>query len=84
MAGIFPALHPEQIQNPGERAAIRGVTGSRKTMLALAKAQREARAGCRTLLLCCNQQLQDWLKAAVPEWFARDLAHLHARSLGLA
>ena len=62
-------------------AAIRGVAGSGKTMLALAKAQREARAGRRTLLLCYNQPLQDWLKAAVPASFADDLVVLNYHSL---
>ena len=63
------------------KAAIRGVAGSGKTMLALAKAQREARAGRRTLLLCYNQPLQDWLKAAVPESFANELVVLNYHSL---
>ena len=63
------------------RAAIRGVAGSGKTMLALAKAQREARAGRRTSLLCYNQPLQDWLKAAVPASFANDLVVLNYHSL---
>ena len=63
------------------KAAIRGVAGSGKTMLALAKAQREARAGRRTLLLCYNRPLQDWLKAAVPESFSDDLVVLNYHSL---
>lgn len=63
------------------KAAIRGVAGSGKTMPALAKAQREARAGRRTLLLCYNQPLQDWLKAAVPESFANELVVLNYHSL---
>ncbi|MDE0105027.1 MAG: NERD domain-containing protein [Bryobacterales bacterium] len=63
------------------KAAIRGVAGSGKTMLALAKAQREARAGRRTLLLCYNRPLQDWLKAAVPESFATKLVVLNYHSL---
>ena len=63
------------------KAAIRGVAGSGKTMLALAKAQREARAGRRTLLLCYNQPLQDWLKAAVPASFANELVVLNYHSL---
>ena len=50
-------------------------------MLALAKAQREARAGRRTLLLCYNQPLQDWLKAAVPASFSNDLVVLNYHSL---
>ena len=63
------------------KAAIRGVAGSGKTMLAPAKAQREARAGRRTLLPCYNQPLQDWLKAAVPALFGKDLVVLNYHSL---
>ena len=63
------------------RAAVRGVAGSGKTMLALAKAQREARAGRRASLLCYNQPLQDWLKAAVPTSFANDLVVLNYHGL---
>jgi hypothetical protein len=48
------------------KAAIRGVAGSGKTILALAKAQSLARAGVRTLLLCYNRPLKDWLHDAVP------------------
>lgn len=50
-------------------AAIRGVAGSGKTILALAKAQSLARAGMRTLLLCYNRPLKDWMQDAVPESF---------------
>lgn len=46
------------------KAAIRGVAGSGKTVLALAKAQAMARAGARTLLLCYNKPLKDWLNDA--------------------
>ena len=49
------------------RAAIRGVAGSGKTILALAKAQAIARAGARTLFLCYNRPLKDWLRNAVSE-----------------
>ena len=47
------------------RAAIQGVAGSGKTILALAKAQAIARAGTRTLFLCYNRPLKDWLRNAV-------------------
>ena len=63
------------------KSAIRGVAGSGKTILALAKARREARAGRRTLLLCYNQPLQDWLRAAVPASFANYLVVLNYHSL---
>ena len=54
-------------------AAIRGVAGSGKTILALAKAQAIARDGARTLFLCYNRPLKDWLRDAVPESFGDDL-----------
>ncbi len=50
------------------KAAISGVAGSGKTMLAIAKAQAAARAGMRTALLCYNVPLKNWLvQAAVPD-----------------
>ena len=55
------------------KAAIRGVAGSGKTMLALAKAQGLARNGARTLFLCYNRPLKDWLSDAVPASFGDDL-----------
>lgn len=48
-------------------ASIRGVAGSGKTILAVAKAQAMARQGLRTLLLCYNGPLRDWLEQAIPE-----------------
>jgi len=42
-------------------ALIQGVAGSGKTILALAKAQEMARKGFRTLFLCYNRPLADWL-----------------------
>ena len=63
------------------RAAIQGVAGSGKTILALAKAQAIARAGARTLFLCYNRPLKDWLRNVVPESFGDSLAieNYHAR-----
>ena len=55
------------------RAAIRGVAGSGKTILALAKAQAIARAGARTLFLCYNRPLKDWLRNAVSEFHGDSL-----------
>ena len=49
------------------RAAIQGVAGSGKTILALAKAQESARNGIKTLFLCYNRPLKEWLKQAVPD-----------------
>lgn len=55
------------------KAAIRGMAGSGKTILALAKAQSLARDGVRTLLLCYNRPLKDWLREAVPASFGENL-----------
>lgn len=48
-------------------AAIKGVAGSGKTILALAKAQESARKGLRTLFLCYNRPLKDWVVQALPD-----------------
>lgn len=48
-------------------AAIKGVAGSGKTILALAKAQESARRGFRTLFLCYNRPLKDWILQLLPE-----------------
>ena len=42
-------------------AAIEGGAGTGKTLLAVAKAQQLAEAGLRTLLVCYNRALKDWL-----------------------
>ena len=55
------------------KAAISGVAGSGKTLLALAKAQAMARQGYRTLLLCYNRPLKDWLRDSVPDAFGGNL-----------
>lgn len=55
------------------KAAIRGVAGSGKTILALAKAQETARRGLRTLFLCYNRTLADWLREAIPDTFDQNL-----------
>ncbi len=55
------------------KAAISGVAGSGKTLLALAKAQAMARQGYRTLLLCYNRPLKDWLCDSVPDAFGGNL-----------
>ena len=46
-------------------AAICGVAGSGKTILAMAKAQELARSGMRTLFLCFNKPLKDWIKKVI-------------------
>jgi hypothetical protein len=54
-------------------AAIEGVAGSGKTLLALAKAQEMARQGRRTLLLCYNKPLMEWLRQVAD---CQDAKHL--------
>lgn len=49
------------------RAAIQGVAGSGKTMLANVQAQKFARQGLKTLFVCFNKPLAEWLQANVPE-----------------
>ncbi|MCB1099841.1 MAG: AAA family ATPase [Verrucomicrobiae bacterium] len=53
------------------KAAIDGTAGSGKTMLAMAQAQRFAREPetLKTLLLCYNRPLADWLSDQLPEPF---------------
>ncbi|MBL9182982.1 MAG: NERD domain-containing protein [Verrucomicrobiaceae bacterium] len=53
--------------NQHRRAAVRGVAGSGKTQLALAKARQFADEGKRVLLLCYNRMLADWLAEQVAE-----------------
>ena len=55
------------------KAAISGVAGSGKTLLAIAKAQAMAREGYRTLLICYNHPLKDWLCDAVADAFGGNL-----------
>ena len=52
-----------------DRAAIEGVAGSGKTLLAMAQAQRFADKSLNTLLLCYNRALADWLEASLPEQY---------------
>ncbi len=55
-----------------KRAAIKGVAGSGKTILATAQAQRFAREGLKTLFVCYNRSLAEWLESNLPDEF-RDL-----------
>lgn len=63
-----------------ERAAIEGVAGSGKTMLARAQAQRFAVAGKYTLLVCYNKALAAWLSDSLPESYSDTITvrHFHA------
>ena len=58
------------------RVAIEGVAGSGKTLLALAQSRRFADQGKRTLFLCYNKALAEWLREALPSEYA-DLIHIH-------
>ena len=57
-----------------KQAAIEGVAGSGKTILALAKAQACAREGMKTLLVCYNTELQVWLQQAIPDSLQENLS----------
>ena len=50
-----------------KRAAIKGVAGSGKTILATAQSHRFAREGLKTLFVCYNKSLAEWLEANLPE-----------------
>lgn len=74
------------------KAAISGVAGSGKTILGMAQAQRFAREGLKTLFLCYNRPLADWLKDALPPTYAdqipihtfHGLCHEYCQKAGLA
>lgn len=55
-----------------DRAAIQGVAGAGKTILGMAQAQKFARRGLKTLFVCYNKPLAEYLAESVPE----DLANL--------
>lgn len=58
------------------RAAIEGVAGSGKTLLAKAQAQHFADQGLKTLFLCYNKSLAGWLRDSLsPE--LRQSIHVH-------
>ncbi|MCG7932570.1 MAG: NERD domain-containing protein [Candidatus Thiodiazotropha lotti] len=59
-----------------ERVAIEGVAGSGKTLMAKAQAQHFAEQGKRTLFLCYNKSLGEWLRGALPEEH-EDLIHVY-------
>jgi len=52
-----------------DRAAIKGVAGSGKTILACARAQKFARSGKKTLLVCYNKPLAEWLESSLQDEF---------------
>jgi hypothetical protein len=64
-----------------KRAAIEGVAGSGKTLLAKAQAQRFADQGLKTLLVCYNRVLADWLKGSLPTEYEDRIAVFNFHSL---
>ncbi len=56
-----------------DRVAIEGVAGSGKTLLAIAQAQRLAREGLKTLLLCYNDPLSSWINQNISDQFDENL-----------
>jgi len=62
------------------RAAIEGVAGSGKTMLALAQAGRFAAEDKKTLLVCYNKTLASWLRNSIPADYKEliEVFHFHA------
>lgn len=63
------------------RVLVQGVAGSGKTMLAMARAFRFAEEGRKTLFLCYNKGLADWLTALIPEKLGSSLSIYHFHSL---
>lgn len=62
------------------RAAIEGVAGSGKTLLAESQALRFADQGLRTLLLCYNRTLAQWLADSMPKKYAGAITVSHFHS----
>lgn len=63
------------------RVLVQGVAGSGKTMLAMARAQRFAQERKKTLFLCYNKGLADWLDALVPDELREYLKIYHFHRL---
>jgi hypothetical protein len=59
-----------------QRAAIEGVAGSGKTLVAKAQASRLARERKKTLFLCYNRRLAEWVRASIP-LEERDFIEVH-------
>lgn len=64
-----------------DRAAIEGIAGSGKTLLARAQAQRFADEGKKTLLVCYNKALAAWLRESIPEPYADFITVRHFHGL---
>ena len=63
-----------------KRAAIEGVAGSGKTMLAKRQAETFAERGLKTLFVCYNKELASWLRREIsPEFIDLiDVVHFHS------
>lgn len=59
-----------------KRAAIEGVAGSGKTMLAKRQAESFAERGMKTLFVCFNKELANWLKQELPTEL-NDMVHVY-------
>jgi hypothetical protein len=55
------------------RAAIQGVAGSGKTLLAIAKARAFADEGKKVLFVCFNEMLAEWLRSELPESYRNSI-----------
>ncbi|MCI0634661.1 MAG: AAA family ATPase [Actinobacteria bacterium] len=66
------------------RAAVTGPAGSGKTMLAIALAKRLATAGKRTLLVCFNRRLGEYLRESVEDVEGIEATHFHLLCVRLA
>ncbi len=64
-----------------KRACINGVAGSGKTLLAQAQAEKFASKGMKTLLVCYNKALANWLRENVMSEYAELLTITHFHSL---
>lgn len=64
-----------------QRAAIKGVAGSGKTMLAMQRAKRFADEGKRVLFLCFTRMLAEWLDQTLPPEYREKLTVKHYHGL---
>ena len=62
-----------------KRVAIEGVAGSGKTLLAKGQAEKFAAGGKKSLLLCYNKGLANWLRQSIPRELSDrvDVHHFH-------
>jgi superfamily I DNA and RNA helicase len=63
------------------RAAIQGVAGSGKTVLALSKARAFADEGKRVLFVCFNELLASWLRSQLPDVYKNAITILNYHKL---